>query len=452
MMQPSGSQRETWGSKLGFILAASGSAIGLGNIWRFPYVLGESGGFAFLLIYIISVIIIGLPIMGAEMVIGRASGLNPVGAFRKLAPRKLWWMVGAVGVITGVIILSYYSVVAGWTIAYLIRSATGFIAQMANAGEASDAFNAFISNSPLVVMYHVIFMGICLLVVSQGVQSGIERWSKILMPTLFVLLLLLIFRSVTLEGAGAGLRYLFTPDFSKLDGNTVLSAMGQAFYSLSLGMGVMITYGSYLDRKTNVLSSSVTIAALDTGIALLAGIAIFPAVFAMGFQPAESTGLTFKVLPLVFHQLPFGAVLSTLFFILLTIAAVTSAISLLEVMVSFASDELGWRRSRATIIMALLATIIGIPSALGFGVWSNVTLFGENFFGMADALTANILLPVGGIMISLFAGWFWGRDEVREEYMVELKYPWMYDVWLWSVRLVAPIAVAFVLANALFGL
>ncbi|MFH0882924.1 MAG: sodium-dependent transporter [bacterium] len=452
MLDSGGTQRETWGSKFGFILAASGSAIGLGNIWRFPYVLGESGGFAFLLVYIICVIIIGLPIMGAEMVIGRASGLNPVGAFRKLAPRKLWWVVGAVGVITGIIILSYYSVVAGWTIAYLLKSATGFIAQMATAGEASAAFDAFLANSPVVVFYHVIFMGLCLLVVSQGVQGGIERWSKILMPTLFVLLLLLIFRSVTLPGAGTGLSYLFNPDFSKLNGEVILQAMGQAFYSLSLGMGVMITYGSYLDRKTNVFSSSVTIAALDTGIALLAGIAIFPAVFAMGFAPAESTGLTFKVLPLVFHQLPFGALLSTLFFILLTIAAVTSAISLLEVMVSFASDELGWRRSRAAIVMALAATLLGIPSALSFGVWSGLTLFGKNFFGLADALTANILLPVGGIMISLFAGWFWGRDAVREEYMVQLKCPWMYDVWLWSVRLIAPLAVAVVLANSLFGL
>ncbi len=450
MPQSSGTQRETWGSKLGFILAAAGSAIGLGNIWRFPYVLGESGGFAFLLVYIISVIIIGLPIMGAEMVIGRGSGLNPVGAFRKLAPKKLWWLVGGAGVLTGVIILSYYSVVAGWALAYLLKSAFGFIAKMANAGEASAAFDAFTANSPLVVMYHLIFMGLCLLVVSQGVQGGIERWSKILMPTLFGLLLLLIFRSVTLPGAGAGLSYLFTPDFTKLNGEVVLKAMGQAFYSLSLGMGVMITYGSYLDRRTNVFSSSVAIAALDTGVALLAGIAIFPAVFAMGFEPAESIGLTFKVLPLVFHQLPFGAVLSSLFFILLTIAAVTSAISLLEVMVSFASDELGWRRSRATLVMALAAALLGIPSALGFGAWSGFTLFGKNFFGLADALTANFLLPVGGILISLFVGWFWSRDAVSEEYKLELKYPWVYTVWIWSVRIIAPLAVAIVLANTLF--
>jgi len=450
-MQTGGADRETWGSRMGFILAAAGSAIGLGNIWRFPYVLGESGGFAFLLVYVLSVIVVGLPIMGAEMVIGRSSRKNPVGAFKALAPKKYWWLIGAAGLVTGIIILSYYSVIAGWTLAYLFKAITGTLAKMTDAATAKSMYDAFVSNSWQVVLYHTLFMGLCVLVVRKGVEGGIEKWSKILMPTLFFLLILLIIRSVTLPGSGEGIAYLFNPDFSKLTPSVILTAMGQAFYSLSLGMGVMITYGSYLNRETNIFSSTATIAGLDMGIAILAGIAIFPAVFAMGLEPTAGEGLTYQALPLVFNQLPFGMVLATLFFLLLTIAAVTSAISLLEVMVSFASDELKWKRSKATIVMAFLALLLGIPSALSFGVWSDITLFGQNFFGMADYLTANLLLPTGGIMIALFAGWFWGKG-VREEMLAGSGQQKLYLIWLWAVRIIAPIAVAIVLINSVFGL
>ncbi len=465
MMQSGGTGRETWGSKLGFVLAAAGSAIGLGNIWRFPYVLGENGGFAFLIAYLACVVLVGLPIMGAELAIGRGSGRNPVGAFKALLPGSLWWVVGGVGLLTGVLILSYYSVLAGWTVFYLTQSATGEIIFPTLAGDIVTAltfastglhiqfaqhmteslFTGFVTNSPLVLLFHFIFMILCLLVVSQGVEKGIERYSKILMPTLLGLLFLLIIRSVTLPGSFDGLVFLFKPDFSKLSLDVILLAMGQAFYSLSLGMGVMITYGSYLDRKTNLFASGATVAGLDVGIALLAGVVIFPAVFAVGLEPSSGPGLTYIVLPAVFGKLPAGSLLATLFFLLLTIAAVTSAISLLEVMVSFATDEWKWKRRRATIIMAIVAFVIGVPSAMSFGDWSNATIFGLGFFDLADFLSANILLPVGGILIALFAGWAWGSEKVKAEIRdgnPELK---LFPVWIWMVRILAPIAVLIVL-------
>lgn len=444
MQEPRQVTREAWGSKLGFILAAAGSAIGLGNIWRFPYVLGENGGFAFLLIYLVCVVLIGLPIMGAEMVIGRSSRRNPFGAFKALLPGSMWWITGAVGILTGVIILSYYNVVAGWTLAYLFKSVTGMTSSFTGPESAEMLFNGFVSDSAQVVAFQFGFTLLGVLVVSQGVKGGIERWSKILMPTLFILLLLLIGRSVTLPGSSAGLSFLFTPDFSKINGDVILMAMGQAFYSLSLGMGIMITYGSYLDNRTNIFSSTATVGGLDAGIAVLAGVAIFPAVFAMGLEPSSGFGLTYQVLPLVFSKLPFSGALSSLFFLLLTIAAITSAISLLEVMVSFATDELQWTRGRATWIMAAIAFLVGVPSALSFGVWEDVTIFGMGFFGFADYLTANILLPVGGILISVFAGWAWSRG-VKSEMMKGSNQEKLFVVWLWAVRTLAPIAVGAIL-------
>lgn len=449
MQHSDGQHRETWGSKVGFILAAAGSAIGLGNIWRFPYVLGENGGFAFLLIYVICVVLIGIPIMGAEMVLGRASKRNPVGAFKELLPKSAWWLVGAMGVLTGMIILSYYNVIAGWTLAYLLKSVTGFLNQIQSATDTETIYNTFVANGPVVLLFQAVFSVLVLLVVQRGIQQGIERWSKILMPTLLILLFLLIIRSVTLPGADAGLTYLFRPDFSKLTTQVILEAMGQAFFSLSLGMGIMITYGSYLDNRTNLFSSSATIAFLDMGIAILAGIALFPCVFAMGMAPEGGMGLTFKVLPLVFSQMPLSNVFATFFFALLTIAALTSSISLLEVMVSFASDEFKWTRKRATWIMALCAFVLGIPSALSFGPWKDITFFGHTFFGMADFLTANILLPLGGILIAVFAGWVWRRG-TRDEVLTGSGQVRLYNVWIWFVRIIAPIAVAVVFVTSLF--
>ncbi|HEB83518.1 MAG TPA: sodium-dependent transporter [Bacteroidetes bacterium] len=450
MERSGGGKRETWGSRIGFILAAAGSAIGLGNIWRFPYVLGENGGFAFLLVYLICVALIGIPIMGAEFSIGRASRRNPVGAFRKLLPGSLWSLVGVLGLITGLLILSYYSVIAGWTVAYMVKTLFGLIGSFTDASAAAESYNRFVSNSGQVVLYHFIFMVLCVIVVRRGVKEGIERWSKILMPTLFVLLLLLIFRAVTLPGSGKGLAFLFAPDFGKLNGNVILTALGQAFYSLSLGMGVMITYGSYLDRKTNLFASAGTVASLDALIAVLAGIAVFPALFAMGFSPQVGEGLTFQVLPLVFSKLPLGSLLAFLFFLLLSIAALTSAISLLEVFVSFATDELRWLRSRATVISAAIAFLLGVPTALSFGAWKDVTILGKNFFQLVDFLSANILLPTGGILIAVFAGWIWKRSLVADEIRDGNPSMRFFTSWIWAVRILAPVAVGLILVTNLW--
>ncbi|MDP8205545.1 MAG: sodium-dependent transporter [Candidatus Electryonea clarkiae] len=449
MASSGGIHRETWGSKTGFILAAAGSAIGLGNIWRFPYILGENGGFAFLLIWIICNILIGLPILGAELAIGRGSNRNPVGAFKALMPGTAWWLVGFMGLITGVIILSFYSIVAGWTLAYLVKSVTGVTVSYPDAEASALAFENFVSSGGQIVIYSFVFTLLCMIVVSQGVKSGIEKWSKILMPTLFILIIILIVRSLTLKGGGAGLAFLFKPDFSKITLQVIVMAMGQAFFSLSLGMGVMITYGSYVDRKTNIINSAGSIMLLNMSISILAGLALIPAVFAMGFQPSSGVGLTFHVLPLVFSKLPFGTFLSIIFFFLLSIAALTSAISLLEVMVSYATDELRWSRPRATVIMAAIAFLFGVPAALSFGVWSEIKIFGLGFFDLSEYITANVLLPIGGILIALFAGWVWGRARLEAEIKEgnpDLKF---YKVWLWMIRIVAPVAVATVLVTSL---
>jgi NSS family neurotransmitter:Na+ symporter len=333
-------------------------------------------------------------------------------------------------------------VVAGWTLSYVIKAVGSFDASFATSDTANLVFEQFVSSSGQQVLFHFLFMILCIVVVSQGIKGGIERWSKILMPTLLFLLFLLILRSVTLPGAGAGLAFLFNPDFTKLNLNVVLTALGQAFYSLSLGMGAIITYGSYLNKKENLFSSATTIAGLDMSIAIMAGLAIFPAVFAMGFEASSGPGLTYQVLPVVFSELPAGQILAILFFVLLSIAALTSAISLLEVMVTFVTDEMKWTRTRATIIMAAIAFLLGIPSALSLGIWSDFTIGGLVIFDQVDFLTANILLPLGGLFIALFVGWGWDIEKVKQEIAMGHKTLQFFTVWIWILRVLAPIALA----------
>ncbi len=322
-------QRGQWSSKIGFIFAAAGSAIGLGNIWRFPYVVGENGGAAFVLLYIIFVVIIGLPYMFAELALGRLSQKNPVGAIEAIKPGSPWKWVGVLGVLTGVGILSFYGVIAGWTFGYIFKMATGNV---------SD-FSEFVSNPLMVLFLFALFMLLTTSIVYGGVEAGIERWSKILMPILFILLIGLIIYSVTLDGAGRGLAFYLQPDISKITGKTMLAALGQAFFSLSLGMGLMITYGSYVSKRDNIISSAFYIGLFDTMIAIMAGLIIFPALFAMGESPSAGPSLVFVVLPKLFIQMPGGLVVGTFFFILLTVAALTSTISLLEVPVAYLVDE-----------------------------------------------------------------------------------------------------------------
>lgn len=438
--------REQWGSRFGFIMAAAGSAVGLGNIWRFPYITGKFGGAAFVLVYLAVVIVIGMSVMIAEFVIGRNAQSDAVGSFRKLGGGA-WPLVGWMGFFCGFVILSYYAVIAGWTLAYMFKSFGGLMAAAAD-GKAGDVFGAFVSDPVQSISYHIAVMVIVSGIVYKGISGGIEKSCKILMPALFVLLLVLIVRSVTLPGAGAGLEFYLKPDFSKLTSEAILAAVGQGFFSLSLGMGCMITYGSYLGKDDYLPATARTVVLLDTSVAILAGFVIFPAVFAFGIEPGAGPGLTFVTLPAVFAQMPMGKIFSFAFFLLLFIAALTSAISLLEVVVTYAIDQLKWNRAKAAIVMGTAIALLGIPSALSVG-GHIPQIAGKDFLDAADFLTNNIIMPLGGIFISVFVGWVW-TDGAKAELTDngKLVFP-MYTVWLWICRVVAPACIAIIFITGL---
>ncbi len=439
--------REQWGSRLGFVLAAAGSAVGLGNIWKFPYMAGQNGGGAFLILYLALVFTIGISVMLAEFAIGRAAQRDPVGAFAVLKG-KLWPLVGVIGILAGFIILSFYSVVAGWTIAYIIKMATGTLAGDAEALGA--AFGGFIADPVEPLIYHALFMGLTVAVVLGGVHGGIERACKVLMPMLFVLLLVLIARVVTLPGAEQGLEFFLKPDFSKVNADMLNGALSQAFFSLSIGMGAMITYGSYLNKKENLGKSALWVSSLDSLVAVLAGLLILPAVFAFGFDPAAGPGLTFITLPAVFAQMPGGTFFGILFFVLLTVAALTSAVSLLQPIIAYFVDEKDCNAKTTAIVAGVVIFALGIPSSLSMGVWSDVHIIGEKgFLDSMDYIASNILLPVGGILISIFVGWIIAdkmKDEVTNS--GEKAFPFM-GAWLFICRFIAPVAVAWILVTGL---
>ncbi len=434
--------RGFWASRIGFILAASGSAVGLGNIWKFPYITGQNGGGAFVLVYLLCIAVIGLPIMLSEFVLGRKTNLNPVGAFNALKPNSPWVGIGFMGVLSGFLILSFYGVVGGWTLAYTVKSLTHAIDHFGNPQEAGTYFSSFISNTKEIVIYHTIFMILCMAIVIRGVHGGIERACDILMPTLIVMLFLLMIRSLTLPGAMEGVAFYLEPDFSKLNSQVVLMAMGQAFFSLSLGMGCMITYGSYLSSKENLTSCTLYVVLFDTMIALLVGMVIFPAVFAMGLEPEGGPSLVFKVLPTVFSTMPFGTVVSFVFFALLAIAAITSAISLLEAVAAYFIDQLGWDRKKAVFVMGTVIYIFGIPSGLSFGILSESKILGMTFFDLVDNLSSNYLLPLGGMFTAIFVGWVWGTKEAHKEIeRHETVFRWA-AYWEFVLKYFTPLAVA----------
>jgi NSS family neurotransmitter:Na+ symporter len=435
---------------MGFVLAASGSAIGLGNVWKFPYVTGQNGGGAFVLIYLVCIFAVGLPIMLAEFTLGRKTNLNPVGAFKALKPNTPWVGVGYMGVVAGFLILSFYGVVGGWTLAYIVKSFSQSVLEFQSPKDAGQFFGAFIANPTEVVIYHALFMGLCMSIVIKGVHGGIERACDILMPTLFVILLILMVRSLTLPGAMEGVKFYLSPDFSKITPSVILIALGQAFFSLSLGMGAMLTYGSYLSEKENLTSATVYVVLFDTMIALLVGMVIFPAVFAMGLEPAEGPSLVFSVLPAVFSSMPFGTVVSIIFFVLLAIAAITSGISLLEVVVAYFIDQLGWTRKKAVLIVGLIIFSLGIPSGLSFGVMSDVKFMDKTFFDIVDNIASNYLLPLGGMLTAIFVGWKWGVVKAREEIEKhETRFHWA-NQWGFLIRYITPVAVAIVFFNKFF--
>ncbi len=404
-------QREQWTTRAGFILAAAGSAVGLGNIWRFSYVTGTNGGAAFVVIYLLAIILIGYPMMITEITIGRKTQRNPVGAFLAMAPGTPWWLVGAMGVIAGFVILSFYSIVAGWSVAYMFKSLGGFTSNMDFAG----TFIGHITSVWPPIFWHALFMIMTVAIIASGVVKGIQRWVKILMPALFVLLIILVFRSITLPGAAAGVAFYLTPRFGDVTGGTFLAAIGQAFFTLSLGMGAMITYGSYLGKKETVADNAAWVVGLDTAIAIIAGFAIFPAVFALGFDPASGPGLAFITLPAVFAALPAGSFFGFLFFLLLSVAALTSAISLLEVVVAWLVDEKGWPRAKASVLMGVAIFLLGIPCTLGYNLLGDVSFLGFDILDSYDFIASDILLPLGGLLTAIFAGYVWTAKKACEE-------------------------------------
>ncbi|MFH1212999.1 MAG: sodium-dependent transporter [Candidatus Neomarinimicrobiota bacterium] len=444
--------REQWTSRVGFILAAAGSAVGLGNIWKFPYLVGENGGAVFIFLYLICVIIIGLPVVIAETLIGRTAQKNPVGSFKLLSKGNPFWMgVGILGVITGFIILSYYNVIAGWCLGYVVESLKGSFQAMNNTNQAAQLFNRLSGSGRWSLTYHAIFMALTVSIIYFGVTNGIEKSSKILMPSLIIIILILIVRGITLENSRAGIVYLLKPDFTYVTGRTVLMALGQAFFSLSIGMGVMITYGSYLSKKDNIPSSATNIVVIDTVVALLAGFMIFPAIFALGMKPDQGPALLFNTLPILFNQIPGGYWFRILFFILMGVAALTSTISLLEVVTAYFVDEYNLSRKRIAIIAGTVIFLLGVPSALSFGRWSAIRIMNLSFFNFFDYLAANILLPVGGLFITIFVGWFWSRENVISEINKGAGNvsAWILKSWYFLIRYIAPGLVAIVLLNSI---
>lgn len=436
--------RDSFGSKFGVIAATAGSAIGLGNIWRFPYVAGENGGAAFIIIYLSFILAIGIPVMLSEFAIGRRAQQNVFGSFRKLAPGRPWYLIGVMGVAAAFMILAFYTAVAGWTLEYIYQSVVnGFSGK--SSGELGGMFHSFVGGTWRPLLWFFVFMALTGLIINAGVHKGIERYTKILMPLLLVILIVLVIRSVTLPGAGRGIAFLFRPDFSKITASTVLEALGQAFFSLSIGMGTLITYGSYIQKRDNLGSTAFSVALADTFIAVLAGVAIFPAVFAFNIEPASGEGLVYITLPNIFQQMVGGYFFSLMFFLLLGVAALTSTISVLEVIVAFFAEELKMSRNSATWMATLSVSVLGIMCVLSSGPMAGATLFGFTVFELLNFTSANIFLPLGGFFIVLFVGWWLGPAKARSELSNQgsLKAGY-FPFYLFVIRFIAPLAIAFI--------
>ncbi|MDP4550147.1 sodium-dependent transporter [Guptibacillus hwajinpoensis] len=442
-------ENEQWSSRLGFILAAAGSAIGLGAIWKFPYTAGQNGGGAFFLIFILFTLILGLPLLLAEFSIGRTAQSNAVDSYKTISPESKWYRVGIMGMITSFILLSFYSVVGGWIISYLYKAVTGELTGL-SSDEYAQVFGSTISNPFVSVFAQFLFIILTILVVARGVEKGIEQASKIMMPALFILFIILVIRAVTLDGAVEGITFLLQPDFSKVTSQTILEAMGQSFFTLSVGVSVMVTYSSYLPKSQSLPRSAFSIVAMNIFIVLLAGLAIFPAVFAFDLEVGAGPVLLFNVLPTVFSQLPFGMLFFIAFLVLFLFAALTSAFSMLEIIVSVISKgNLDLRKKWAWII-GLAIFIAGIPSALSYGLLSDVTLFDKTIFDLADYAVSNVLLPIGALLIALFVPRKMKKSALYEELKrgSSLK-KGLFETWYFLIRFVAPLLILFVMLDVL---
>ena len=438
-----------WSSRMAFILAVTGSAVGLGNIWKFPYIAGQNGGGAFVLVYLICVIVIGMPVMMSEVLIGRRGRRNPVATMELLGREEggsgRWRWVGGMGVVAGILILSYYSVIAGWTLAYIVKSATGTFAG-ASAAAVSQTFNQFTGDWRLVAFCHTLFMSLSVFVVARGVERGLEQAVRFMVPALLILMLVLLGYSINSGYFDEGVAFMFTPDFERLTWGSVLAALGQAFFTLSIGMGAIMAYGAYLPEETSITGASAAVVTADTSIAILAGLAIFPLVFANNLDPADGPGLVFDTLPLAFGQMAGGTFFSTIFFVLLSFAAWTSAIGLMEPAVAWIVERFNKTRAQATVATGLLIWFIGMGSVLSFNVLSDAKFLAGTIFDNVDYLTSNIMLPLGGLLIVLFAGWVMCRNSTADE--LRGSGGW-YKTWRVLARFVAPIGILLVLINAI---
>ena len=440
-------KRDHFSNQLGVILAVAGSAVGLGNFWRFPYLVGTYGGAAFILVYLIFVVVLCLPIMFSEFVIGRSTQSNAFGAFKKLAPKTGWWGIGILCVAASISILSFYCVVGGWTLEYMYQSVKGF---SSDASVLDSNFSHFVGSSVRPIVWHLLFLSMSAVIVIAGIKKGIEKYTKILMPLLLLMIVFLAVRVLFLPGSSQGLSFLFRPDFSKITGESLLAALGQAFFSLSLGMGCIITYASYVNKQDNIMTLGLSSSMADLGFALLAGLAIIPAVFAFGISPGEGPSLVFITLPRIFAQLPFGSLFAFVFFVSLLIAAVTSAISLIEVVTAYCTEELKLSRRTSVAITFGIVAVTGSLSSLSMGVLKGVTIFGKGFFDVFDYLSSNILLPVGGLLIVLFTGWVLKRNFVKEELSSNGRHriP-LFGLIMVIIKFVAPVAIALIFLSSL---
>lgn len=444
--------RDSFGSRLGVLLAMAGSAVGLGNLWRFPYLVGENGGAAFIIIYLACVCFICLPIFISEFVIGRRSQKNAYAAFRDLSGGSAWRWVGLMTVIVPLIVASYYCVIGGWAFEYLWKSCTFSFTGDASQEAVSTMFSDFVSSPWGPVIGQTLFLLVTTLIVIIGIKDGIERFSKLMMPILFIIVIAIAVYSSTLPGSGAGFEYLFKPDFSKVDGGSFASALGQAFFSLSLGFGTIMTYASYVDKKDNILFQSTSTAIADTMFALIAGMAIMPAVFAFGINPQSGPGLVFETLPYVFGKMPGGGIVAILFFLALIVAALTSSISMIEVGVAYLIEEKKLKRTTACVVLFLICWILGIFCALSFGPLAEVKLAGRSIFDFFDNLSSNILMTLGSLLTVLFVGWRLKKTDIYEEFTnggtlsANVK---IFGVLWFLIRYVAPIAVIVIFISGL---
>jgi NSS family neurotransmitter:Na+ symporter len=439
-----------WSSRWAFIMAATGSAVGLGNIWRFPYITGEYGGGAFVLMYLACVLMVGIPIMMAEVMLGRRGRQSPINTMEALSKEEglnpAWRYLGWMGMVAGFLILSFYSVVAGWTLEYIFQAGSGNFLT-ATDEEIGEIFDSLLRDPGQLLAMHTLFMALTVVVVAMGVKSGLERAVKFLMPALFILLLIMVGYAMSTDGFQEGVYYMFYPDWSKLSGEGFLVALGQAFFSLSLGMGAIMVYGSYLPDDASIGHTSVSIALADTLVAIMAGLAIFPLVFAYGLETSSGPGLIFVTLPIAFGQMPYGQVFGTGFFILLLFAAWTSSISLLEPAVAWLVENRGIARPKSAAIAGLIAWILGIGSVLSFNLWQDYRLFDKTYFDIMDYVTSNILLPLGGLLIAIFTAWLMSRKAVVAE--LGLGEGFVFQSWLFVVRYVAPLGVVVIFLHAI---